>query len=150
MEDFPIAVFFMNFPPFSFDSRIFYCSVVLTYVAKVLSYWVLFLFALLIFLQIRYKSQPSSQKDSHRTSDWLPPTMARQEKSLAVCLEILQDYTAKDFSYFTVLTTADFHSNNSQFCFYRTIQTTWNSGTPPFHVLVVRHEEKCFFLSVAG
>lgn len=34
--------------------------------------------------------------------------------------------------------------------FYRTIQTTWNSGTPPFHVLVVRHEEKCFFLSVAG
>ena len=34
--------------------------------------------------------------------------------------------------------------------FYRTIQTTWNSGTPPFRVLVVRHEEKCFFLSVAG
>ena len=34
--------------------------------------------------------------------------------------------------------------------FYRTIQTTWNSGTPPFHVSVVRHEEKCFFLSVAG
>lgn len=34
--------------------------------------------------------------------------------------------------------------------FYRTIQTTWNSGTPPFHVSVVRHEKKCFFLSVAG
>ena len=33
--------------------------------------------------------------------------MARQEKSLAVCLEILQDYTAKDFSLFAVLTTAD-------------------------------------------
>lgn len=36
--------------------------------------------------------------------------MARQEKSLAVCLEILQDYTAKDFSLFAVLTTADFYS----------------------------------------
>ncbi len=34
--------------------------------------------------------------------------MARQEKSLAVCLEILQDYTAKDFSLFALLTTADF------------------------------------------
>ena len=31
--------------------------------------------------------------------------------------------------------------------FYRTIQTTWNSGTPPFHVSVVRHEEKCFLKS---
>ena len=76
--------------------------------------------------------------------------MARQEKSLAICLEILQDYTAKDFSLFAVLTTADFYSHNSQFHFYCTIQTTWNSDTPPFHVLVVRHEEKCFFLSVAG
>ena len=47
--------------------------------------------------------------------------MARQEKSLAVCLEILQDYTAKDFSLFAVLTTADFYSHNSQFHFYRTI-----------------------------
>lgn len=37
--------------------------------------------------------------------------MARQEKSLAVCLEILQDYTAKDFSLFAVLTTADFYSH---------------------------------------
>jgi len=44
--------------------------------------------------------------------------MARQEKSLAVCLEILQDYTAKDFSLFTVLTTADFYSHNSQFHFF--------------------------------
>ena len=44
--------------------------------------------------------------------------MARQEKSLAVCLEILQDYTAKDFSLFAVLTTADFYSHNSQFYFY--------------------------------
>ncbi len=35
--------------------------------------------------------------------------MARQEKSLAVCLEILQDYTSKDFSLFAVLTTADFY-----------------------------------------
>ena len=43
--------------------------------------------------------------------------MARQEKSLAVCLEILQDYTAKDFSLFAVLTTADFYSHNSQFIF---------------------------------
>lgn len=43
--------------------------------------------------------------------------MARQEKSLAVCLEILQDYTAKDFSLFAVLTTADFYSHNSQFHF---------------------------------
>ena len=51
--------------------------------------------------------------------------MARQEKSLAVCLEILQDYyTAKDFSLFVVLTTADFYSHNSQFHFYRTVQTT--------------------------
>ena len=33
--------------------------------------------------------------------------------------------------------------------FYRTIQTTWNSGTPHFHVSVVRHEEKCFFWSVS-
>lgn len=41
--------------------------------------------------------------------------MARQEKSLAVCLERLQDYTAKDFSLFAVLTTADFYSHNSQF-----------------------------------
>ncbi|MQO08479.1 hypothetical protein F7D57_01805 [Prevotella copri] len=47
--------------------------------------------------------------------------MARQEKSLAVCLEILQDYTAKDISLFAVLTTADFYSHNSQFHFYRTI-----------------------------
>ena len=50
--------------------------------------------------------------------------MARQEKTLAVCLEILQDYTAKDFSLFAVLTTADFYSHNSQFHFYCTIQTT--------------------------
>ena len=71
--------------------------------------------------------------------------MARQEKSLAVCLEILQDYTAKAFSYFAVLTTADFCSHNSQFHFYRTIQTTGNSGTPPFPVSVVWHEEKCSF-----
>ena len=99
---------------------------------------------------ILYKTQPSSQKDSPRAADWFPPTMARQEKSLAVCLEILQDYTAKDFSYFAVLTTADFYSNNSQSHFYRTIQTTWNSGTPPFPVSVVRHEEKSFFLSVAS
>ena len=75
-------------------------------------------------MQLLYKSQPSSQKNSPRTSDCLPPTMARQEKSLAVCLEILQDYTAKDFSLFAVLTTADFYSHNSQFHFYRTIQTT--------------------------
>ena len=68
-------------------------------------------------MQLLYKSQPSSQKDSPRTSDCLPPTMARQEKSLAVCLEILQDYTAKDFSLFAVLTTADFYSHNSQFHF---------------------------------
>ena len=54
--------------------------------------------------------------------------MARQEKSLVVCLEILQDYTAKDFSYFAVLTTADFYSYNSQFYFSRTIKTTENSG----------------------
>ena len=60
--------------------------------------------------------------------------MAQQEKSLTVCLEMLQDYTAKDFSLFAVLTTADFYSHNSQFHFYRTIQTTRNSGTPPFHV----------------
>ena len=71
--------------------------------------------------------------------------MARQEKSLAVCLEILQDYTAKDFSLFAVLTTADFYSHNSQFHFYRTIQMFGNIGTPPFHVSVV-HEEKCFSL----
>ena len=43
--------------------------------------------------------------------------MARQEKSLAVCLEILQDYTAKDFSLFAVLTTADF---------YLWVDTTWD------------------------
>ena len=71
----------------------------------------------LSFLQILYKSQPSSQKDSPRISDQLSPTMARQEKSLAVCLERIQDYTAKDFSYFAVLTTADFYSHNSQFYF---------------------------------
>ena len=59
-------------------------------------------------MQLLYKTQPSSKKDSPRTSDKLPPTMARHEKSLAVCLEILQDYTAKDFSLFAVLTTADF------------------------------------------
>lgn len=47
-----------------------------------------------------------------------------KKKSLAVCLEILQDYTAKDFSLFAVLTTADFYSHNSQFNFYRTVQTT--------------------------
>ena len=40
-----------------------------------------------------------------------------KKKSLAVCLEILQDYTAKDFSLFAVLTTADFYSHNSQFHF---------------------------------
>lgn len=91
--------------------------------------WFLFLNGLfrlhiLILSCVLYKSQPSSKKDSPRTSDKLPPTMARQEKSLAVCLEMLQDYTAKDFSLFAVLTTADFYSHNSQFHFYRTIQTT--------------------------
>ena len=40
--------------------------------------------------------------------------MARQEKSLAVCLEILQDYTAKDFSLFAVLTTADFYTKHTK------------------------------------
>ena len=53
-------------------------------------------------------------------------------------------------TFLAVLTTADFYSHNSQFHFYCTIQTTWNSGKPHFHVSVVRHEEKCFFLSVAG
>ena len=76
--------------------------------------------------------------------------MVRQEKSLAVCLEILQDYTAKDFSYFAVLKTADFYRHNSQPHFYCTFQTTENSGTPPFSVSVVRHEEKSFFWSVAS
>lgn len=106
--------------------------------------------ALIETKHILYKTQPSLGKESPRTSDWLSPTMARQEKSFAVCLENLQDYTAKDFSLFAVLTTTNFYSHNSQFHFYRTIQTTWNSGTPPFPVLVVRHEEKSFFLSVAG
>lgn len=50
--------------------------------------------------------------------------MARQEKSLAVCLEMLQDYTAKDFSLFAVLTTADFIATTRSSIFYRTIQTT--------------------------
>lgn len=76
--------------------------------------------------------------------------MARQEKSLAVCLEILQDYTAKDFSLFAVLTTADFYSHNSQFHFLSHNPNDMKQWTPPFHVSVVRHEEKCFFLSVAG
>lgn len=40
-----------------------------------------------------------------------------KEKTLAVCLEMLQDYTAKVFSLFAVLTTADFYSHNSQFHF---------------------------------
>ena len=56
--------------------------------------------------------------------------MARQEKSLVVCLEMLQDYTVKDFSYFAVLTTADFYSHNSQFHFYRTTKR---------HETVARH-----------
>ncbi len=76
--------------------------------------------------------------------------MARQEKSLAVCLEILQDYTAKDFSYFAVLTTADFYSHNSQFHFIAYSKRQKTVALPPFSVLVVRHEEKSFFLSVAG
>ena len=58
--------------------------------------------------------------------------MARQEKSLAVCLEIFQDYTAKDFSLFAVLTTADFYSHNSQFHFYRTIQRHETVARHPF------------------
>ena len=78
---------------------------------------ILFRLHILILSCVLYISQPSSKKDSPRTSDKLPPTMARQEKSLAVCLEILQDYTAKDFSLFAVLTTADFYSHNSQFHF---------------------------------
>lgn len=69
----------------------------------------LFRLHILILSCVLYKSQPLS---------------ARQEKSLAVCLEILQDYTAKDFSLFAVLTTADFYSHNPQSHFYRTIQTT--------------------------
>ena len=77
--------------------------------------------------------------------------MAQQEKSLAVCLEILQDYTAKDFSLFAVLTTADFYSHNSQFHFFIAQSKRHETvAHPPFHVSVVRHEEKCFFLSVAG
>ena len=40
--------------------------------------------------------------------------MAQQEKSLAVCLEILQDYTAKDFSLFAVLITADFYTKHTK------------------------------------
>ena len=76
--------------------------------------------------------------------------MARQEKSLAVCLEILQDYTAKDFSLFAVLTTADFYSHNSQFHFLSHNPNDMKQWHAPFHVSVVRHEEKCFFLSVAG
>ena len=58
--------------------------------------------------------------------------MARQKKSLAVCLEILQDYTAKDFSLFAVLTTADFYSHNSQFHFYRTIKRHETVARHPF------------------
>ncbi len=40
-----------------------------------------------------------------------------QIQSTELCLEIIQDYTAKDFSLFAVLTTADFYSHNSQFHF---------------------------------
>ncbi len=76
--------------------------------------------------------------------------MARQEKSLAVCLEILQDYTAKDFSYFAVQTTADFYSHNSQYLFLACSKRQKTVALPPFSISVVRHEEKCFFLSIAG
>ena len=76
--------------------------------------------------------------------------MARQEKSLEVCLEMLQDYTAKDFSYFAVLTTAGFYSHNSQFHFFARSNRLETVAVPPFSVSVVRHEETCFFLSVAG
>ena len=41
---------------------------------------------------------------------------------------MLQDYTAKDFSYFAVLTTAGFYSHNSQFHFFYTFQSTESSG----------------------
>ena len=82
-----------------------------------------------------YKSQPLSARQTKK-SPW------------QYSLEVLQGIPPRIF--LAVLTTADFYSHNSQFHFYRRIQTTWNSSTPPFHVLVVRHEEKCFFLSVAG
>ena len=38
---------------------------------------------------------------------------------------MLQDYTAKDFSYFAVLTTADFYSHNSQFHFFLLVPIDW-------------------------
>ena len=84
----------------------------------------LFRLHILIHSCVLYKSQPSSQKDSPRTQTNFLRLWHGKEKTLAVCLEILQDYTAKDFSLFAVLTTADFYSHNSQFHFYRTIQTT--------------------------
>ena len=85
--------------------------------------------------------------------------MARQEKSLAVCLEILQDYTAKDFSLFAVLTTADFYSHNSQFHFlshnpndmrksvsFCRLQANRSKETPfldlPYHFVCILHRKK--------
>ena len=88
--------------------------------------------------------------------------MARQEKSLAVCLEILQDYTAKDFSLFAVLTTADFYSHNSQFHFlshnpndmrksvsFCRLQANRSKETPfldlPYHFVCILHRKKEVF-----
>ena len=85
--------------------------------------------------------------------------MARQEKSLAVCLEIFQDYTAKDFSLFAVLTTADFYSHNSQFHFlshnpndmrksvsFCRLQANRSKETPfldlPYHFVCILHRKK--------
>ena len=73
-----------------------------------------------------------------------------RKKPWQYALKFFKTIQPRSFHFLAMLTTADFYSHNSQFHFYRTIQTTWNSGTPPFHVSVVRHEEKCFFLSVAG
>ena len=48
---------------------------------------------------IQYKTQSSSLKDSPRTQTNFLRLWHGKEKTLAVCLEILQDYTAKVFSF---------------------------------------------------
>ena len=70
-----------------------------TYVVRVPVLNGLFRLHILILSCVLYKTQSSSLKDSPRTQTNFLRLWHGKEKTLAVCLEILQDYTAKVFSF---------------------------------------------------
>ena len=144
-----VNLFLLN--PILLYSLLFPFLSIQTYVARVPVFWMVYFVC--IFSSFRVFCIKVSRR--RRKTVLIPQTnflrlWHGKKNPWQYALKFFKTIQPRSFHFLAMLTTADFYSHNSQFHFYRTIQTTWNSGTPPFHVSVVRHEEKCFFLSVAG